>query len=119
MPHYNASKLGLDQGNKVFRFTLVRLLGIGGFAEVWLARNLQTEKDVALKFIHRDAADWDKIVTYLHQELKKLRRAEHPHVVTVYGVHEDEQRHLAAIEMEYLPGGTLLEKLENEPNGWL
>src|SRR5438105_10663190 len=93
-------------GQKVFgRFTLVKILGRGGMGIVWLARDEELERDVALKFIPdlmiQDRAVFDQ----LKHETKRCLELTHPHIVRIHDFVHDERS--GCISMEYIDGETL------------
>ncbi|PYK47323.1 MAG: hypothetical protein DME20_12385, partial [Verrucomicrobia bacterium] len=93
-------------GQKIFgRYTLVKVLGRGGMGIVWLARDEELERDVALKFLPdlmiQDRAAFDQ----LRHETKRCLELTHPHIVRIHDfVHDDRS---GGISMEYIDGETL------------
>src|SRR5207248_7973561 len=69
-------------GQRLFgRFTLVKVLGRGGMGIVWLARDEELERNVALKFIP-DLMIQDRVVfDQLKREAKRCLELTHPHIV--------------------------------------
>jgi len=93
-------------GQKVFgRYTLVKVLGRGGMGIVWLARDEELERDVALKFLPdlmiQDRAVFDQ----LKRETKRCLELTHPHIVRIHDFIHDERS--GCISMEYIDGETL------------
>src|SRR5881398_1066397 len=93
-------------GQRVFgRYTLVKVLGRGGMGIVWLARDEELERDVALKFIPdlmiQDRAVFDQ----LKHETKRCLELTHPHIVRIHDFIHDERA--GCISMEYIDGETL------------
>ena len=93
-------------GQKVFgRYTLVKVLGRGGMGIVWLARDEELERDVALKFLPdlmiHDRAAFDQ----LRRETKRCLELTHPHIVRIHDFVHDERS--GGISMEYIDGETL------------
>src|SRR6187200_763992 len=93
-------------GQKVFgRYTLVKVLGRGGMGIVWLARDEELERDVALKFLPdlmiQDRAVFDQ----LKRETKRCLELTHPHIVRIHDFVHDERS--GCISMEYVDGETL------------
>jgi serine/threonine protein kinase/Flp pilus assembly protein TadD len=93
-------------GQRVFgRYTLVKVLGRGGMGIVWLARDEELERDVALKFLPdlmiRDHAVFDQ----LRRETKRCLELTHPHIVRIHDFIHDERS--GCISMEYIDGETL------------
>src|SRR5438128_3515820 len=101
-----ATSREFTSGQKVFgRYTLVKVLGRGGMGIVWLARDEELERDVALKFIPdlmiQDRAVFDQ----LRGETKRCLELTHPHIIRIYDfVHDDRS---GCISMEYVNGETL------------
>ncbi len=87
------------------RFALIRQLGAGSHAEVWLAQDREHPREVALKLMRvgsnsRPAVD-------LEHEYELLQRLRHPNVIRAFGVHRGmhaSELHLA-LSMEYAPCG--------------
>src|SRR5213076_2671235 len=93
-------------GQKVFgRYTLVKVLGRGGMGIVWLARDEELERDVALKFLPdlmiHDRSAFDQ----LRRETKRCLELTHPHIVRIHDFVHDERS--GGISMEYVDGETL------------
>src|SRR5437588_3839598 len=90
-------------GQKIGNYRLVRLLGQGGFAEVYLAEHTYLGSFAAIKLLYVRVAQED--ITQCQQEGRMLAALEHPHIVRVldFGI-EDSTPYLV---MAYAPGGTL------------
>ncbi len=90
-------------GQQLGNYRIVRLLGQGGFAEVYLGRHVLLETQAAIKLLHTKLTH-DEREGFL-TEARILRRLEHPHIVRVldFAV-EDGSPFLV---MEYAPHGTL------------
>src|SRR3954454_7886196 len=93
-------------GQKLFRrYTLKRTLGRGGMGIVWLARDEELERDVALKFLPdlmiHDRSAFDQ----LRRETKRCLELTHPHIVRIHDFVHDERS--GCISMEYVDGETL------------
>jgi WD40 repeat protein/serine/threonine protein kinase len=96
----------LAAGTRVGVYEVVRLLGHGGMAEVYLARDRDLGRRVALKVIRLKSGE---AVERLLFEARTIARFSHPHIVTVYGVGEVEGRPYVALE--YLEGQNLRERM--------
>lgn len=94
------------RGQKLFnRYTLVRTLGRGGMGVVWLARDEELERDVALKFlpelIIRDRA----VLSDMKRETRRSLELTHKNIVRIHDFVYDERS--GCISMEYVDGDTL------------
>ena len=92
------------------RYVLSGLLGAGGMAEVFLARDRMLDRDVALKVLRDHYAKDGLFVRRFRKEAQSAAALNHPNVVKVYdlGCAEDGRYFIA---MEYVPGGNLKEHI--------
>ncbi|HEV2805563.1 MAG TPA: serine/threonine-protein kinase [Chthoniobacterales bacterium] len=93
-------------GQKLFgRYTLVKTLGRGGMGVVWLARDEELERDVALKFlpdlIVRDRA----VLSDMKRETRRSLELTHKNIVRIHDFIFDDKS--GCISMEYIDGDTL------------
>jgi long-chain acyl-CoA synthetase len=95
----------LDPGALVGRFEILRLIGRGGMGEVYLARDQQLGRRVALKCIHPDVGATADMIARLSHEARATARLSHPHIVTAFDVGEHQGK--PYIALEYLEGETL------------
>src|SRR5918994_2481911 len=95
------------------RYTRSRPLGSGGMADVYLAHVEVLDRDVALKVLRYQDAGNEEFVKLFRREARSAARLNHPNIVSVYdqGRSEDETHYIA---MEYLPGGTLKDRILEE-----
>ena len=95
------------------RFELVRRLGAGGLAEVWLARDRLLGAEVAIKALHAHLASDAGLCARFRRELAVTRGLDHPGIVKVFDLHEHGGRPFFA--MELLRGRSLAEQLAEGP----
>ncbi len=98
-------------GTTISHYKILEKLGEGGMGVVYKAQDLKLDRFVALKFLppHLTANEVEKARFVL--EAKAASALNHPNVCTIYSIEEYEgQQH---IEMEYVDGVTLREKLQN------
>jgi len=94
------------------RFRLERLLGRGGFGEVYLATDLKLRRQVALKVLHHKELDAQKRAG-LEAEARTVAGLSHPGIVALYELLELPTA--SVMVMEYVSGQTLAERLESGP----
>lgn len=90
--------------------TDARLVASGGSGAVYRAREVDLDRDVAVKILHSDS---EAIRRRFEKERKALGRlSEHPRILTVYssGFSDDGRPYLIT---PYLPGGTLQDRLDS------
>jgi serine/threonine-protein kinase len=95
------------------RYDVVRPLGSGGMGEVYLARDRVLGRDVALKVLRRQYAGDDEFAERFKREALSAASLSHPNIVQVYDRGETEDG-ASYIAMEYVPGGTLKERISRE-----
>jgi serine/threonine-protein kinase len=86
------------------RYQLLRLLGAGGLGRVFLARDVSTQIDVAVKLLPQlahDAAQTESLRRF-GKEARVLRSLRHKNLVSVLDVSEQ----AGVLVMEFLPGGS-------------
>lgn len=94
------------------RYALEVLVGSGGMADVYRAKDQLLERTVAVKILHQQYENDTEFITRFQREAKAAARITHPNIVNVYDVGVAEGRHY--IVMEYVPGRTLKERIKEE-----
>src|SRR6201996_2617135 len=87
------------------RYRVVRRLGTGGMAEVYLAQDQQLGRQVALKLLHRRFAEDPGFVERFRREAQSAASLQHPNVVSVFDRGAFDGTYYIA--MEYLQGRSL------------
>ena len=90
-------------GQQLGSYRLLRLLGRGGFAEVYLGQHLYLNSQAALKVLQIALNDED--IEHFAKEARTLASLTHPHIIRVldYAV----ENGTPFLVMEYAPGGSL------------
>ena len=99
-------------GQQLGNYRLLRLLGQGGFAEVYLGEHLYLKTQAAIKVLHAQIVD-DNSESFI-AEARTIASLVHPHIVRVldFGIEQT----IPFLVMDYAPHGTLRRRY---PNGTL
>ena len=89
------------------RYLLLKRIGSGGMAEVYLAMDTILNREVALKILRGDLSHDPVALLRFQREANAASGLNHPNIVDVYDVGEDQGRHY--IVMEMMRGSTLKE----------
>lgn len=96
------------------RYQLVRKIGAGGMADVYMAKDIILDRVVAVKILHSNfAKDNDFVIRFRH-EAQSAGRLSHPNIVGIYDVGRDQDVYY--IVMEYVEGITLKEYIQTHSN---
>ncbi len=96
----------ITRGQKINdRYQIIRTIGEGGMANVYLAHDTILDRDVAVKILRGDLADDEKFVRRFQREAIAASSLSHPNIVEMYDVGEDSGKYY--IVMEYVEGKTL------------
>lgn len=96
----------ITKGQKINdRYEIIRSIGEGGMANVYLARDIILERNVAIKILRGDLAGDEKFVRRFQREALSASSLSHPNIVEMYDVGEDNGTYY--IVMEYVEGMTL------------
>lgn len=87
------------------RYRIERRIGSGGMADVYLASDLQLDRQVAVKILHRRFAQDPEFVERFRREASNAAGLQHQHIVSVYDRGEWDGTYYIA--MEYLQGRSL------------
>src|SRR5207245_11279475 len=90
-------------------YKILLLLGRGGMAEVYLARDTRLGRRVALKLLPASFTRDEERVRRLRQEARAASALNHPNILTIHEVGQLEGIHFIATE--FIEGDTLRQKL--------
>lgn len=111
---------GLVPGDKLDNFIIVRRLGAGGMGEVYLAKDAELSRRVAIKVIRSDRIGSAREVDRFVREARVTARLNHPGIVTIYAIgRAGDTPYLA---LEYIEGETLRDRLRTgilPPRAWV
>lgn len=105
--------MALQPGTKVGSYTLSREIGRGGMGEVYLARDENLDRSVALKVLPPEVSRDPERVLRFEREAKLLASLNHSNIAAVHGFDEHEGSRF--LVMEYVDGETLAEMLKRGP----
>ena len=94
-------------GQHLGNYRLTRLLGRGGFAEVYLGEHVYLKTPAAIKLLQTKVADEQDLQAFL-KEAQTIAQLVHPHIVRVLDFGVDGETPF--LVMDYAPGGTLRQR---------
>ena len=102
--------IALGHDSKLAGFRILRELGRGGMAVVYLAQQTGLQRQVALKVMRSHLTLDERQIQRFQREARAVARLKHPNVVPIHAVGEDDGHHYIALE--YVDGGNLEQVLE-------
>ena len=101
----------LSKGQKINdRYDIVKSIGEGGMANVYLAQDTILDRKVAIKVLRGDLSADDKFIRRFEREAQSVSNLSHPNIVEVYDVGVEDGNHY--IVMEYIAGITIKQLLK-------
>src|SRR5262245_39810714 len=91
-------------------YRIVRSLGEGGMASVYLAMQESLDREVALKVMAATLAANAEFTERFLKEGRLTAKLSHPNIVTVYDIAQHNGVYYLA--QEYIPGGTLRDRMD-------
>lgn len=108
----------ITKGQKINdRYEIIKSIGEGGMANVYLARDVILDRRVAIKILRGDLANDEKFIRRFQREALSASSLSHPNIVEMYDVGEDNGDYY--IVMEYVEGKTLKQYMKKRNNGRL
>jgi len=96
-------------GQTLGHYRILEKVAAGGMGVVYLARDEQLERDVAVKVLPSGTLSDDAARKHFRKEATALAKLNHPHIETVYDF--GTQDGVDFLVMEYVPGKTLADRL--------
>ena len=97
---------GRHTGQQFGNYRLERLLGRGGFAEVYLGVHIHLKRQAALKILHAHLSQSE--ITDFQREAEIIAALDHPHIIRILDF--DVWKNIPFLVMDYLPNGTLKQR---------
>jgi PAS domain S-box-containing protein len=97
-----------EDGSSEPRYTISRLHAEGGIGRIWLARDSQLHREVALKTLRPELLSYARVCSRFLQEAQITGQLEHPGIVPVYEIVRQPNLGQVSYAMRFVRGQTLL-----------
>ena len=106
----------LTPGTRLGSYEIVAPLGAGGMGEVYRARDLRLDREVAIKVLPEQLADNQEALARFEREAKAVAALSHSNILAIHDFGDNQGVRFAV--MELLEGETLRARLKNGPLTW-
>ena len=103
---------GIWPGSRLGGFEVLRRVGVGGMGEVFLAKQVALDRDVALKVLPPAMTRSPELLTRFLHEIQMAGKLDHPNIVSAFDAGEDDGFYFLA--MSFVEGEDLADRLERE-----
>jgi len=100
-------------GTKLGRYEIRSKIGEGGMGEVYLARDAELDRKVAIKYLPESLVADEQARKRLVREARAAAKLDHPNICSIYEVSEDGGR--SFIVMQHIEGETLDIRMKRQP----
>ena len=97
--------MALASGTRLGPYAITARIGVGGMGEVYRARDMKLDRDVAIKVLPESLAGDPERIARFQREAKTLAALNHPHICTLHDI--GTQDGIDFLVMEYLDGETV------------
>ena len=91
--------MSLAPGGRLGHYEIVAPLGSGGMGEVFRARDVSLDREVAVKVLPAAFASDPERLARFEREAKVLASLNHPNIAAIYGFHEQDGLRFLAMEL--------------------
>ena len=100
-------------GTEVSGYEIKRLLGAGGMGEVYLARNVRLQRDVALKVLPPSLIQDPERRSRFEREARVLAALSHPNIAAIHGIEDmaGPGGHTPVLVLEFVDGRSLADRI--------
>ena len=102
--------MALEPGTLLGRYQIVELSGRGGMGEVYRARDMRLDRDVAIKVLPAGVSEDSAFQKRFEREARTISQLQHPNICTLHDVGSEDG--VDYLVMEYLEGETLEDRLQ-------
>lgn len=92
------------------RYKIIEVIGGGGMANVYLAKDMILDREVAIKMLRLDFANEEEFIKRFQREAQSATSLAHPNIVSIFDVGEEDD--IYYIVMEYVNGMTLKQYIQ-------
>jgi serine/threonine protein kinase len=103
----------LQSGFRIGTYQILSPLGAGGMGQVYRARDVKLERQVALKVLPEKFASDAERISRFQREARVLASLNHPHIAQIYGL--EESGGISCLVLELVEGDGLDRRLEHGP----
>ena len=97
------------EGRLLNHYRIGPLIGSGGMAEVYRARDTRLERDVAIKVLHNIQYLEPERLERMYREARLLATLNHPNIASIYGI--EEAQGVCGLVLEFIDGDTLSDRI--------
>jgi serine/threonine protein kinase len=101
-------------GKNVGSFKIEEIIGRGGMGVVYMARDTKLDRSVAVKSMPAELHSSSTAQARFKREAKLLASLNHPNIAVIYEIIE-QQVGVSYLVLEYVPGQTLAQRINNKP----
>ena len=94
------------------KFAILKHIDSGQFGKVFLCIDLETKDEYAVKKLRKESLSERRSLNQLYNEITILRKINHPNVVKLFSIYEDDE--YISLIMEYVPYGNLLQRVQKK-----
>ncbi len=109
---------GVSQGDTLGNYRIERMLGDGGMGQVYKARHIKLDREVAIKLLKPQQAQSDALVERFFREARAVNRIKHEHIIEIHDFVDEKNEHgirRSYCVMELLNGHSLLGVMAKGP----